>query len=505
MKWLLFIFMSGTAYCATNTAVSVDRADVLAAIALSSDGDTVLIPSGSAHYTTNMTFNKAIWLIGAGTNSTIIYDDIPNGSDSLGDLSSIIQISTVSNSNYRLSGICFPSNTVRSAVLGVAKIQITGSGKAIRIDHCLFESNPQLRSRDITWNNYSLGVVDHCSFWAGANLSFIHNTWKDKLFGDGSWQDDDSFGTTNTVVVEDCDFHGVSSTTGVTDCYDGGRYCVRHCFLEDCHLDSHEGGSRTRATRQIEVYNNTGLAHDSNGLLLSQRGGSSVIFSNTMTGFANLAGLYNYRSIVYYPTWGGASGTNIWDQNSGILASGTFNGANGDTTVLTDTNKAWTVNQWIGCTVQQDATWATNINGHFYGLITANTATTLTTRANALGAQMTWTNGDPYAIYWTTNTLDQPGEGKDTVIFSLADPPTPAQWPNQTLTPCYEWNNTPSNLKFFAYENVRTNQHYYDGLAKPGYTPLIYPHPLVTAQDGGATNNSVFAPLFSGSGSFFLR
>ncbi len=85
--------------------------------------------------------------------------------------------------------------------------------------------------------------------------------------------------------------------------------------------------------------------------------------------------------------------------------------------------------------------------------------------------------------------LDQPGRGS----FPVGNP---GNWPNKTtgytnaeyeaLDPIYFWNNTLNgNTSPRAGFNVPTTvnyvvagRDYLDNVAKPGYTPLAYPHPL---------------------------
>jgi hypothetical protein len=79
--------------------------------------------------------------------------------------------------------------------------------------------------------------------------------------------------------------------------------------------------------------------------------------------------------------------------------------------------------------------------------------------------------------------LDQPGRALGSLI-SGNPPVRPGGWNNQVTEPCYSWNNTTGNgqVNFSAGPGVRANVHYFNNAAKPGYTPYVYPHPLVTAQ-----------------------
>jgi hypothetical protein len=273
---------------------------------------------------------------------------------------------------------------------------------------------------------------------------------------------------------------GATSGQAFTDCFDGGRYCVRHCTLVNGHLDSHEGGSRFRATRQIEVYANTCTADDGIGTIIYARGGSVIVFSNITTGYIIGGILANYRSFVPFAPWGGMSGTNIWDNNAPSASySGTYTGNNGNYTTMTDTNANWTPNQWVGYQILNYGAGMTfNGGGQMFGEITANTSNTITFNLCNNGAPpyLNWTNGNPYSIYYVSNGLDMCGMGKGDYISGAN--PTPVGWPHQQLEPCYAWGNTPS-LSMYAQSVLKANVHYFNNTAKPGYVPLVYPHPLI--------------------------
>jgi hypothetical protein len=58
-----------------------------------------------------------------------------------------------------------------------------------------------------------------------------------------------------------------------------------------------------------------------------------------------------------------------------------------------------------------------------------------------------------------------------------------SDWNNQVTEPCYSWNNTNElngQVNFGAGPGVRANEHYFNNTPMPGYTPYVYPHPLVS-------------------------
>src|SRR5437899_1964625 len=92
---LLLTFL-GQLEAAIINASSVSRADVGAAVASAANGDTVIIPAGTGHWTTSLNINKAITLQGSGTNLTIIEDDISSTNAYMGSVASLIILNTVS-------------------------------------------------------------------------------------------------------------------------------------------------------------------------------------------------------------------------------------------------------------------------------------------------------------------------------------------------------------------------------------------------------------------------
>lgn len=493
----------------TYTALSASEWDVLIAMNLTTNGDTINIPAGSAHWTTNLTITKGISLIGAGSNSvtgTIIYDDIPDGSDSLGSLASVINIPTMLGLSYRVSGINFPTTSTRSADLATALVDVNGLSRLVRLDHLFFDT-PQHRQRLITVYD-AFGVADHiyfssivrCIDFQGGNSMVLGVT--DRTDGTGSWCAPDFWGTTNYFYVEDSTFLGTGSAEAFTDAFNGARYVVRHCTLHNGHLDSHEN---TRPVRQVEIYNNDMTADDDNGLMYYSRGGSSIIFSNTTHGFyGSSAILVNYRTGEAIPPWGQAYGTNVWDNHSpSAFYSGSHTGTNGGTGFLIDSNASWTAHQWIGYEVLATGASKTNSSGPQGDLISDNTTNTLTLFINIPhpNTLLSWTNGDTFSIYYHTNTMDMCGVGQCSVVMTNDTTPEPVMYQQNAINPVYSWSNSPDTAAISAHVNIRSGTHYFDHTPKPGYTPLIYPHPLVTAQSG----SGVFSPLFSGSGSIILR
>jgi hypothetical protein len=103
--------------------------------------------------------------------------------------------------------------------------------------------------------------------------------------------------------------------------------------------------------------------------------------------------------------------------------------------------------------------------------------------------------------------IDQCGRGKGDRMFGNI--PTPIPWPHQAVEPVYAWSNTVSGAPArigSGYSMILENRDYYNDTPMPGYTPLVYPHPLVSAGFGAsnitmlANSGTITAPFTSSNG-----
>jgi hypothetical protein len=340
-------------------------------------------------------------------------------------------------------------------------------------------------------------VVDHnvFEFTSGNWESFkvLAGDWNNNSdnLGDGSWADFPWYGTEKFVFFED---NYLLNTTGNelnggSDSDTGGRSVFRHNHYYDVQIQNHGAESRVRGERCKEVYNNDFHYSYVHGFMGSRSGGT-IVHDNTFDGVLPSpqgVNLQPYRLFQTFPgPFGGSSGDNAWDVNDTepdhsprLYASGTATGGAGNGSTVIDTTKTWTVNQWAGFSVKR-------VSDSTIGTITSNTSNALTIYNRSGKAFIA---GDAYQIHKVLVSLDQPGRGKgDLVVGYYAT----AAWPNEVLEPCYSWNNiyTPSgaHINFTIGAGVPPNllqsgRDYYNNTPMPGYTPYIYPHPLVT---GGA-------------------
>jgi hypothetical protein len=474
------------------------------------NGDTITIPAGTFTWATGVTFTKAITFQGAGVGNTIILDAMTTGAR-------IIHFTLVPGRPSRLTGIEIRNGgrtkDASSGFLGVLG-QDQRNGQTFRIDHCKFDS---LRGNiDI---NALIGVIDHNEIItrAGAfiHMHGMHWNGATSLWGDSSMSSPFNWGSGEFVFIEDNTYTGTFPTAarGFTDGDSGCRFVVRHNTITDGSIGVHgtDSGGRQRTGLAYEVYNNhfisTGGKGNSWG---SVRGGVVLLHDNTLSGFLpNPSFPMSYFRLAL-PAWaGGANGQGLWDVNAvpDVVNSGNpsyhttvmgpppgpfFSGTAATnsvqsgpfSSVTVSGSPGWAINQWQGYTIQRN----TNLGGD-PGLLTfseiqSNTANVIQYRNNSGNGQVfKIAAGDSFQLFKVVQGFDMSG----TSLCPLLGPENPAILPpnfHQDITPCYSWNNI---MDGGAHANIgqadfifKGGIHYVNDTPKPGYTPYVYPHPLVS-------------------------
>ena len=279
------------AAAATNTAASASKADVDTAYTACSDGDYLIIPAGSATWTNELTVNKQINIMGAGTNLAGTFTKLTRA----GKLFHVIK-------NCRISNIYLDINSYNGG--GNYPIEVftsdtnTNTPIYVRFDH-LFMNYGQY---SITFNGVNAwGVVDHCTF-LNQDMSIQMNG------GSTVWSYPRTTGTTNTLVVEDCKFYVNNSAAGKAgwseqETFSSGhgiRLVVRNCLIDwtaytagnGLPYEQHGKGEPITASPPlagnlrgppiVEIYSNTFKVYTTYRML-NHRGGQNIVCSNVFT------------------------------------------------------------------------------------------------------------------------------------------------------------------------------------------------------------------------------
>jgi hypothetical protein len=473
----LLLGASLTARGSIYTAASPQVSDIQAKIDLAKDGDTVVVPAGTASWTTSLTVTKNITLRGAGIGKTIILDAVPRAPQS-----HAIAVVLTKDLPFRLTGFEFRGDSSVTAGNGGGIVYFRNPGgmtHRFRLDHCKFAG---LHGLPLVFRNM-IGVIDHCIVDSGnaEGAQVYHNAWGGGDFGHGSWADYPYWGSDEFLFFEDCAF----SSTGraAIDCYEGARTVVRYSTFKDAQVSAHGTEGQGRGAKQLEIYKNAFTVSSPRGGA-QVRSGAVLVYDNVYNNFTRGIDLKAYRQFARKGTWGISSGSNVWDLNNsvmGALERGTHTGAN-STRILTDSNKHWTADEWETVVSRKGFSYVLkNITQNRQSVIESNTASRIFYFLAA--PPMTFNHGDTYEIWKVVTTLDQPGQGKSDRLSGL--PALPKKWPHNVLEPCYSWNNKDENGNEIDLHteqgSIQEGQDYYNRTRKPNYGPYLYPHPLTAS------------------------
>ncbi|MEA3278056.1 MAG: hypothetical protein U9Q81_22770 [Pseudomonadota bacterium] len=275
------VFIAVPCSAATITAKSCSQTDVSAALSTAAIGDTVQVPPGSCSWS-GLSIGKAIHLKGAGTGQTNI------------TITGELTVTKQSVGVLRVSDFSFSRQGSGSATIG---IRATGS----------WNNEP------VVFDNNAFTVTDATLFRVESPGGFIFSRnnvnagWDDIIFqlkdngGAVSWQTADTLGNRDTTgkrnhYIEDNTIYGGTNTT--VDCDDGARCVYRHNTVTYSGFGSHGYATSPVGVRHFEIYNNTWLYPTSGcstqfanqNWLARLRGGTGVVFNNTMPDIAAACG-----------------------------------------------------------------------------------------------------------------------------------------------------------------------------------------------------------------------
>lgn len=260
MAWSIVYSPGGGGSGNTINAASAALADVQAAVDAAADGDTVLIPNGSATWSTGITTTKQIIIraqnytpTSGGTmtrNVTITHN---------AGTSQLFNFTTGNNYSCGVIGIRFNAGTGTGNY-----VRFTGSGtKPPLIGDCSYQcpnrfgNNPgesliaMMALGGVIYNTYGLNASAANIFPGGSGI-FVDSPL--------AWTTASTMGTLDTsgnvnVYIEDSTFKDVSILADVDS---GGRLVIRHCTADGSFFETHGYSSGMYGGgRHVEIYDNT--------------------------------------------------------------------------------------------------------------------------------------------------------------------------------------------------------------------------------------------------------
>lgn len=176
-------------------------------------------------------------------------------------------------------------------------MDIVGSNNCFRITHCQWLNSAQglgtafgVQIGTINANHYDgpYGVIDNCNFYFPGGV--VYNYVNVRANGNQdhyTWSNSMTWGTTNCVMVENCNFSKPTENPvgGLVECDGGARICIRYCNITNVPQSTHGFASGAHdSTLQVEFYMNKWVDTDTGNTMpyaFWNRGGASICWSNT--------------------------------------------------------------------------------------------------------------------------------------------------------------------------------------------------------------------------------
>jgi len=536
--WLAtFIFvLSGASLCraqGTYTATSCNQSDVNAVINgpthTAINGDTIIIPPGICTWTTGVTIsgvgiditgtgtpNTGGGTVGAGTSNTTLIDNFPgpyNSGPAGGALFNFLGL-TPSSATAKVELLTMSAaGAATNAILG--PLQFTGTCTttppycpSIRVDNITFTSGTWLNPTEggLVIINDVFGVIDHNSATESvtgvAGVTILQDSYESWQgvgdFGDNSFAAADTFGTAQTIFVENNYMSGIRGSENDVPPFGsssigGARYVVRFNNVPNmsgvgiCSDHGTAWTGRGRGQRQVECYYNTASSSagcdDVSGML----GGTGYYLSNSFTGVGcnQFLDLDIARFIKSVAPWNSCDGTQPWDQYPWSSTTACLDQPGSGAGLLYTAQNPPTLasSPSTACTVPGHICWPNPASDPVYeaGNTTPNGAPGIVVASDGSSTRLL-ANRDYYA-HVSDNAQTSPTSPFNGTVGTgygtLANRPT-------TCTPAVgywatdqgNWNTYNSSQGGVLYFCTSTNTW------SVGYTPYTYPHPLTT---GGTT------------------
>jgi Pectate lyase superfamily protein len=261
---------------------SGDSGDIQRFISAVGTDGMIHLPEGCFKINSTINIPACTQLVGAGADKTILYRDPEQ---------------TYSQPILRISGRYDAAcQTILSgmSLLGVRDTHDSGEDYGIviynvhdfRIDHLYFEG---FGFAGVRVEGASSGVIDHSIFVENYKQAIDNLGYGVVIYGKGYWDSESQVGGSGATFVEDSLFVGNRHAIAASA---GAHYVFRSNQVLNgvvaCAVDAHGMGyGSAHGTRYVEIYRNTisNPVYDWCGIGI--RGGSGVIFENTIEGYKN--------------------------------------------------------------------------------------------------------------------------------------------------------------------------------------------------------------------------
>jgi hypothetical protein len=304
MRKILFVLVCLLAASAaraqtTYTAASCSSTDVQTKVNLTSDGDIVIVPSGTCSWTGHhaVVITTGITLQGAGAGSTTI-NWTATGTDP--GYNGVLAITAGTGATFQMTGFTFQG-------------AFTNGSYPIEVDTAFSPITKTFRIHDVTLNyvgggggagtilginGNGPGLIDHTTWTTDQNGSELIHNLSEGYGNTTAWAEDVLPGDSRALFIEDNSFYytpGGNTSVSFIENFYGARVVLRHNHVYMGAFDVH-GGPYSDPThtcnnppayvngRWWEEYDNdfhtSGTSPNSFAWIIV-RGGSGIVFDNT--------------------------------------------------------------------------------------------------------------------------------------------------------------------------------------------------------------------------------